>query len=62
MNAEAQLHQYKVTVGHAEVTVTGKDEAEAVVAARKKFGIDMPRLWDKIYNLQETDFRVERIS
>jgi len=58
---DSHLKQYTVSVGHAKVTVTGRDEADAVRQARRKLGVDTPRLWDIIYKLDDHLFRVDQI-
>ncbi len=52
------LKLYKVQIGHAEVVVNGQDQADAVHQARKKLSAEMPRLWDLIYKMEDTQFDV----
>ena len=59
---DSRLKQYTVAVGHAEVTVTGRDEADAVRQARRKLAVTTPRLWDIIYDLDDHLFRVDLIQ
>ena len=59
---DSRLKQYTVAVGHAKVTVTGRDEADAVRQARRKLGVKTPRLWDIIYKLDDHLFRVDLIQ
>jgi hypothetical protein len=59
---KSQLHEYKVTLGHVEVTVTGRDEADALRRARQQLSNELPRLWDRVYMAQETEFRVNEIQ
>jgi hypothetical protein len=59
-NHQSKLHQYQVALGHVEVTVTGCDEAEAVRRARQQLSDELPRLWDRVYMAQETEFDVKR--
>ena len=59
---DSGLKQYTVAIGHAEVTVTGRDEADAVQQARRKLGVNTPRLWDVIYELDDRLFKVDLIQ
>lgn len=59
---DSRLKQYTVAVGHEEVTVFGRDEADAVRQARRKLGEKTPRLWDMIYKLDDYLFRVDLIQ
>jgi hypothetical protein len=54
-------HQYKVRIGHTEMTVSGRDPADAVRNARRRLAGELPRLWDVIYRMSEEEFRVEEV-
>ena len=58
---ESPQKTYKVKLGHAEVTVKGRDEAEAVQKARKALSNELPRLWDKIYQTDARQFVVHEL-
>jgi hypothetical protein len=58
---QVYVHQYKVRIGHTEVTVGGNDASEAVRNARRRLAGELPRLWDVIYRMSEEEFRVEEI-
>ncbi len=55
------IHQYKVRIGHTEVTVGGNDTSDAIRNARRRLAGELPRLWDVIYRMSEEEFRVEEI-
>ena len=54
-------HQYKVRIGHTEMTVGGRDPADAVRNARRRLANELPRLWDVIYRMSDEEFRVEEV-
>ena len=54
-------HTYRVELGHSAVTVESTSPAEAIRAARAKFSLDMPRLWDVIQRLTDDKFQVSMI-
>ena len=54
-------HQYKVRIGHTELTVNGRDPADAVRNARRRLANELPRLWDVIYRMSDEEFRVEEV-
>jgi hypothetical protein len=58
---ESPLKTYKVKLGHAEVTVKGHDETEAVKKARKALSNELPRLWDKIYQVDDKQFVIHEV-
>lgn len=62
MSHETQQHQYQVKLGHSEILVRGRDEVEALRCARKQFGAELPRLWDVIYQLSETQFEIRKVA
>ena len=49
---------YEVTVGFVKVTVSGNDQENAIRNARKRFCLEMPRLWDIIRTMEESRFQV----
>ncbi len=49
---------YEVTVGFVKVTVSGNDQEDAIRNARKRFCLEMPRLWDIIRTMEESRFQV----
>ncbi len=55
-------HRYKVQVGHCRVTVEGDSPEEAILAARRMLGQDLPRLFDVISTLDAARFEVTRID
>ncbi len=56
-----ELRCYQVSVGHASVTVHGRDSREAVEAARTRLCDDMPRMWDVIRTLDPGRFKITEI-
>ena len=58
---QAHEHQYKVRIGHTELTVSGQDPADAVRNARRGLAGELPRLWDVIYRMSAEEFRVEEV-
>ena len=52
---------YKVEVGHSSVLVESTSQAEAIRAARTKFSLDMPRLWDVIQKMTDDKFQVSMV-
>jgi hypothetical protein len=51
--------RFEVRVGHARVTVEAETREQALVAARRQLAEEMPRMWDKIYSLEENRFEIE---
>lgn len=49
---------YVVRVGHARITVEGCDRQEAIREARRLLALDLPRMWDVIYSLDEHRFDI----
>lgn len=52
---------YKVEVGHNSVLVESTSVDEAIRAARTKFSLEMPRLWDVIQKLTPDKFSVSMV-
>ena len=59
--SRAREHQYKVRIGHTELTVNGCDPNDAVRNARRRLAGELPRLWDVIYRMSAEEFRVEEV-
>jgi len=58
-NLSHKQNTYQVSVGHAEVTVVCEGKKEAIRLARKKLGLEMPRLYDVIHRIEDSLFRVD---
>ena len=58
-NPEIEFKRYNVRVGHHSVVVKGRNEREAIDAARRQISVDLPRLWDVINSMDETQFIAE---
>ena len=56
------IQQYKVTVGFAQVTVSGRDRHDALRAARKLLSQSEPRLWDVIFKMESHRFQVDPVT
>ncbi len=56
--SQARNRQYRVRLGHAEVTVRCPTAEEALRLARRQLSLLHPRLWDVIYRAQEDRFRI----
>ncbi len=52
---------FRVTIGHAEVRVTCSKSDDVIALARKRLSLEMPRMWDLIYRVEDRDFHVERL-
>jgi hypothetical protein len=52
---------YRVDLGHSHVLVESHSPEEAIRAARAKFSLDMPRLWDVIQKLTDDKFQVSMV-
>lgn len=50
---------FRVKVGHAEVTVNARSPAEAIRRGRTQLSLEIPRMWDVIYSIDESMFRVD---
>ena len=50
---------FEVRVGHVRVTVAAESREDAVIAARRRFCDEMPRMWDVIQTLADEKFEVE---
>lgn len=42
--------------------IEAESEDEALRIARRKLGADLPRLWDRIYDMQDTEFDVQQLG
>lgn len=56
------LLNYCVRVGHYEFRLKAHDVAEAILIARRQLGRELPRLYDLIRKLAETQFQVEQAA
>jgi len=56
------LVTYRVRVGHHELRVKARDAAEAVEVARRQLARELPRLYDVIRKLTESQFQVEHAA
>lgn len=52
---------YKVDLGHNSVMVECESVDAAIRAARTKFSLEMPRLWDVIQKLAPEKFTVSTV-
>lgn len=55
------LKTFRVRVGHAQLTVAGRDRTDAIQQARRRLGLDMPRMWDVVYKIDDKEFRVDEV-
>jgi hypothetical protein len=53
---------YRVIVGHASVTVSGRSRDEAIQNARTRLCIEMPRMWDVIESLDPRSFQIQPLN
>jgi hypothetical protein len=53
---------YRVRVGHHDFRVRARDAAEAVEVARRQLARELPRLYDVIRKLAESQFQVEHAA
>ena len=56
------LVTYRVRVGHHDFRVRARDAAEAVEVARRQLARELPRLYDVICKLTESQFQVEHAA
>ncbi|MCP4190358.1 MAG: hypothetical protein GY768_07000 [Planctomycetaceae bacterium] len=61
MNRSKFPARYRVSLGHASVTVDGFSPAEALHAARIRLSLDLPRLYDVIHSLEDGRFEVTKL-
>lgn len=59
---EPTKRRFRVHVGHNHVDVEGHDAREAIQAARSRLSLEMPRLWDVIFHMEDHRFRVEEAA
>ncbi len=62
MNHTPTTRRYRVRLGHLQVVVRARDPSEAIALARKHWGMELPRLWDVIYQKREQEFTVEELT
>jgi hypothetical protein len=60
--APGEATTYRVQLGHTTTTVRGRTVAEAIREARRALCKDMPRMWDVIHKLDDSQFVVEPIQ
>ena len=58
-HASEELTTYCVKVGHTEVRVAGRSVQEAIRLARRQLSIELPRLYDVIQAMDESQFHVQ---
>ena len=56
------LVTYRVRVGHHDFRVRARDAAEAVEVARRQLARELPRLYDVIRKLTESQFQVDHAA
>ena len=56
------LLTYRVRVAHHEFRLKAHDAAEAILLARRQLARELPRLYDVIRKLAETQFQVEHAA
>jgi len=56
------LVTYRVRVGHHDFRVRARDAAEAVELARRQLARELPRLYDVIRKLTESQFQVDHAA
>jgi len=49
---------FQVQVGHFNLTLLCRDQAEAIRLARRRLCDEFPRLWEMVHNLSTDRFRV----
>ena len=54
--------KFRVNVGHNQVVVEGQDRREAIQIARTRLSLEMPRLWDVIFRMEDERFHVEEAA
>ena len=55
---EPDILAYRVKVGHATVTVHCTSSEDVIREARRQFCVEMPRMWDVIQSLDDSQFEV----
>ena len=55
---QASKKVYHVHVGHFQLKLVCRDEAEAIRLARRRLRDEFPRLWDVVQNLRDERFRI----
>jgi len=57
----SKLKEYRVRVGHCEVSVRARDVQEALTVGRRKLGQELPRLYDIIRTLKPVRFQIDYV-
>ena len=60
-NTQPTKRIYKVEIGHSSVMVECATPEDAIRAARTKFSLEMPRLWDIIQKMAPEKFNVSMV-
>ncbi len=55
-------HRYRVRVGHLEVFVVARNEAEAIALARREFAKELPRFYDLIRGIESSRFELQKAA
>jgi hypothetical protein len=56
------LLTYRVRVAHHEFKIKAHDAAEAILLAKRQLSHELPRLYDVIRKLAESNFQVEHAA
>lgn len=56
------LLNYRVRVAHHEFRIKARDEAEAVLLAKRQLNRELPRLYDVIRKLTDSQFQVDHAA
>ncbi len=56
------LLNFRVRVAHHEFRIRARDVAEAILLAKRQLGRELPRLYDVIRKLTESQFQVEHAA
>lgn len=62
VNTSEVTHRYRVRVGHLEVVVIARDEAEAIAFARREMARELPRFYDLIRALEPERFELHKAA
>jgi hypothetical protein len=62
VSAANTSHRFRVKVGHIEVVVVARDEAEAITLARRQLALELPRFYDLIRALGAERFELQKAA
>ena len=62
LNRDAQARAYEVRLGHLKTVVSAPTMADAVQSARRRFALELPRLWDLIHSAPQQRFEVRPMA